>query len=109
MRAGALRHRVSIQKLDGTRDSLGAENQTWINVMTSLPASIEQVDGRELVSADRIQAEATHRIVTRFFTNSVTPKMRIFWPERSRTFDILSIANQDFRNRQFEFVCKERI
>lgn len=91
----ALRKKVSIQRRNATKDTFGQAIQTWSDVLVCR-ASIEPLSGRELVAAQAINAETTHEIVIRYRAG-ITPAMRVLYG--ARAFNILSVLNQQERNR----------
>lgn len=105
MRAGALREQIVIQQYTATRDEFGAEVQTWATFAT-LRASVEPMTGRQLMAAQGIQADVTHRFTTRWITG-VIPKMRISFD--SRMFDILAAINEGERNRMLILMARELV
>ena len=105
MRAGRLRHKVSIQSATEARDAHGGVTRSW-SESASVWASIEPLSGRELSEARQIAAETTHRIRLRYLS-SLAPDQRIV--HDSRTFEIVSIANVEERNREMVVLAKERV
>jgi len=105
MRAGDLRHRITLQQKTETRDSFGAVIETWNDVAT-LYASIEPLRGKEFFDAQQVNAEVTIRIRIRY-RSGVTPNMRVLFG--TRTFDIQSVINVDERNREMILMCREVI
>lgn len=83
MRAGTLRHRVTLQSPTGTRDSYGQRTTTWDDVAT-VWASIEQLDERERFAAAQLQASATHRVRVRYETAlaAINATWRVLFGER---------------------------
>jgi SPP1 family predicted phage head-tail adaptor len=66
MRAGGLRHRVTIQALSLVQDPESGEMITdWVDVWTKVPARFEYLNGRELLAAQAVQSEVTARITIR--------------------------------------------
>lgn len=121
MRAGALRHLVTIQKWDGTPDELGQEDHTqdWVDVVEAW-AAIEPLSGTEKPIAEQEVAQANVRVRTRFLdlgldAVNVRPKMRVTFVDRSqkphltRLYDILAIVNKNMRFRETHFLCKENV
>ena len=105
MRAGRLRHRISIQQKSVTRDSYGAETITWSTVCTVWGA-VEPIRGREFLEQAMNGAELTTRIVIRTQrSESLTPAMRATWG--SHVYDIQSIVNVDERDRETQLLCRE--
>ena len=105
MGSGAYRHRITIQSVTETADSFGAMTETW-GTFAQVWASIEPLSGRELLQAQQIQADVTHRVRFRFLAG-VTAKMRGLYG--TRYFNILSIINTDERDREIVLMCKELV
>lgn len=103
MRAGDLRRRISIQRRNTTQDTFGQAIPTWMDVVVCW-AGIEPLAGRELVTAQAVNAEITHQVVIRYRTG-ITPAMRVLYG--TRFFNILSILNVDERNRQLTLGASE--
>lgn len=77
MRAGRLRHRVTIERRGTTRDDGGQEIETWtvISPEGGLPADIRPLSGRELLLAQQVNAEINTEIELRYF-DGVTARDR---------------------------------
>ena len=114
MRAGALRHKATIQKLDGTLDAAGQENQTWVDVAITW-AAIEPLRGDERFTAQQEVAQVTTRIRMRFIPLRIVPKMRVKFinlaldPDLTELYDILAVINVGQRNRELQLMCKETV
>ena len=104
MRAGLLRHRVTIQE-KGTveRNSYGEEVITWAEVDT-VWGSVEPLLGKEFLAAKREGAEVTTRIRIRY-RSGITPTMRVVWG--SHTYDIESVVEVEGRGRELQLMCRE--
>lgn len=102
MRAGQLRHTVSIQSYDETADELGQPSRTYTEE-TTRRAAIYPMAGRELEYAKKIHEEITHKIVMRFY--DLSPRDRLVFG--SRTFEVMSVINRQERNREIEVMAKE--
>ena len=108
MKAGKLRHRVTIQKLDESQDGTGGirkGSSDWSDFATRW-AAIEPLQGRELFIAQQVSAEVNIRLRLRYLKN-VTPRMRVLFD--GREFDIKSVLNPGERNRELELLCKELV
>ena len=103
MRAGELRHRVTIQQKIVTRDTFGGEVVTWADVAT-VWAAVEPLRGREFLDAKQIQAETAYRVRMRY-RSDVDTDMRIVWD--SRTLEITAVLDVDGRGRELELMCRE--
>lgn len=68
--------------------------------------AIEPLVGRELLAAQQIQADVTHRISMRYLAG-VKPKW--YGVYQGRTFNFLSVRNFEERNIELEILAKEEI
>jgi SPP1 family predicted phage head-tail adaptor len=91
MRAGKLRHRVRIEQEITTRRPSGDELITWSTVAT-VWAEVQPVSGRESALAEqtRLEALVDHKIRVRY-RPGISVQMRVVWPERNRTFNVVSV------------------
>ena len=105
MRAGELRHRVTIQQKSVTRNTFGEEVVTWQDVAT-VWAAIEPLRGREFFESQQVNAEVTTRIRIRY-RPGITPTMRVVFG--NRVFDIQAVINVDERNRELHLMCREEV
>ena len=105
MRAGALRHRITIQQESlGADDGFGNKLTTWTTFLASQPAAIEPLNGRERFAAGQVQSEVTTRITVRRRAG-ISPEMRVLFG--SRVFTITDVLNPDELNVWLELHCKE--
>jgi SPP1 family predicted phage head-tail adaptor len=102
VRAGELRHRVTIQGRTITRNSYGEEKVDWMPVAT-VWAEVTDLSGREYFAAQQVQAEVTTRIRIRY-RPGVAPEMRVV--AGARTFDILAVLDPDGRRRELHLMCR---
>lgn len=79
VRAGRLRHRVTIQKNgQTTRNAYGERAPaTWVDVGRAW-ASVEPQSGREAQDADRTAEHVTHKVVMHH-REGITAAMRVVW------------------------------
>lgn len=104
MRAGRLRHRVTIQEfVKLSEDGIGGSINEWINVAT-VWARVIPLNGRELVIAQQIMPETTHRVEMRY-KGGLNSKMRLL--HRGRVLDNISIKNIDELNKEIHLLCRE--
>lgn len=78
MRAGKLRHRITIQQQAEVQDASGDTSLQWIDFATAVPASWLAGPGREFMAAESIRAEVAGRFETRWI-DGVTAKMRVLF------------------------------
>lgn len=103
MRAGDLRHRVTIQEKQVTKNSYGEEVITWQDVAT-VWAAVEPLRGREFLEAQRAGAEVTTRIRIRH-RDGIRPEMRVV--QGNHTYDIKAVLDVGGRGRELHLMCRE--
>lgn len=105
MRFGRLRHRVTVQERSTTRDSYGAPAHTWTATHASVPAEVTAISGRELLAADAVQGETTHRVRMRY-RDGVTTDNRVLFG--TRVFNIRQVIPDRLENA-LEILCTEGV
>lgn len=92
MKAGKLRHRITIESVSQVQDpDTGDMSDTWAAFASNVPASIRPLSGRELVAADAIQSGSRYEFVIRYGNSvGVTSAMRIALD--SLTYNITEIV-----------------
>jgi SPP1 family predicted phage head-tail adaptor len=106
MRAGGLRHRVTIQHFTSYRDAGGQPIKTWRDTAT-VWAQVTGINGRELVAAGAKMAEVSFRIWIRYRAD-VTSASRIIWQQKGHKAKAFSIvtAIPDAAFTRLELLCK---
>jgi len=102
MRAGNLKHKVTIQTYSETQSSFGEPVKSWVN-LTQAYASITPLSAKEFFKAG-VQAEASHKVEIRYVPG-VTSKMRVLYGVR--VFSIESVLNIREANKSLVLVCSE--
>lgn len=103
MRAGELRHRVTIQQATTTRDGFGAEVEAW-STLATVWAKIETVSGAETIGPEQVAtATLTHQVTVRS-RDDLKPTMQVIW--NARTFTIRAVV-ADNANKQIMLLCDE--
>lgn len=106
MMAGALRHRITIQEDKGaTVNALNERVEGW-TTLTTRYGSVEPLTGRELWTAQQVQADITHKIRMRYYAG-MKPTMRLVF--QGRIFNIGSIRNLEEKREELEIFCKEQV
>lgn len=103
MNPGLFRHRITFQSFNETTNENGFPVQDWTDVKT-VWAMIKTLQGREYYEAAATQNENTVRFVIRY-TTGINPDMRIKY--KDRTFEILSIINDDELKKTLTIIAKE--
>jgi len=120
MRAGLLRHRVTIQTQPTTAvDSYGAPVPTtaWFDNLPDVPAMIQPVAGNEYYLARQAQAAVSHKVTLRYMRladgTRISPKCRVKFrdPEADidRFFEIESVIDPEERHRELRLMCREKV
>lgn len=108
MQAGALRKRVTFQTRSTAQDAAGQQLTTWADVFTA-SASIEPVSARELLAAQAVRSEISHKITLRYRSEFANPQtvaaMRCVY--KGRIFNIGGALNFEERNRTVELLVAE--
>jgi SPP1 family predicted phage head-tail adaptor len=107
MRAGKLRHRLTLQSPTVTRDSYGAETIAWTDERT-VWGSVEPLEGREYLEARATTQTITHQIRIRYQKGkTVHPSWRVSYD--SRTFVIESVMNRMERDMETIIMARENV
>lgn len=95
IKIGALRHRITIQKLNLTRDGQGGQTETWSD-FSIVWADVQPVSANERLYTRQIQYQRSHKVIIRYLedlTKDVTSTFRFLFD--SRTFQIKGIRRLD--------------
>lgn len=104
VRAGDLRHRVTLQKPVYSQDEFGQPENNWEDIVT-VWAKIEDISGREYFIAQQAPtAQVSTRIIVRW-RSGVRPEMRIV--HKDRIFDIKAAFDPESRKRWLHVMCQE--
>ena len=108
MRAGSLRHTISIQEETSTPDSQGGFTLEWndISSMDAVPAAIWPLSAKESLDAMKLELQITHKIRIRY-RSGITTKDRIKFG--TRIFNIVSLINLEERNEQLDMLALESL
>lgn len=106
MKAGDLRHRVTIQQPTLNADGMGGGNYIWSNIATAwanvtttiASGNIESLTGDQLRTIQYFMVKMRYR-------SDITTKMRLL--HYGRVLEILSVVNRDERKREMSLYCKE--
>lgn len=69
-------------------------------------ANVAPATGREYSESQRLRAETTYNVVTRYFSG-ISPDMKILF--ENKIFNIISVLNINERNTQLKIVATERV
>lgn len=107
MRAGRLRHRITIQEKTNTQDpTTGVVSASWSNAYTSVPAEVVPLSGREFLAAQQRQAEVTARITIR---NGLTIDQNMRILHEGKTYDIAAILPDPTFSRHVTIMAAEGV
>jgi SPP1 family predicted phage head-tail adaptor len=106
VRAGLLRHRITIERPTETLTTLGEPVQSWTPVAT-IWVSVEHRDAGERFSDGRIFSERRTRFGGRWLISGVTTPMRVNFG--GRLFDLTSVDDLEERHRELVLWGIERV
>lgn len=105
IRAGKLRHKITIQQPGASRDSCGGPAKSnWTDFKTGVWASVEPLQGKEYHAAVQDRAEVSTRFRIRFIAG-LKPDMRIVYD--GRVFGIVSIIDPNERHVELQIMTTE--
>ena len=105
MRAGALRHRITVQSNTDAYDDYGDLSNSW-DTGSEIWGSVNPISGKEEDLGSELVGVVTHFIKVRYRASiSVSVANRIVFD--SRVFQIESVRNWQERNVFLELLCKE--
>ncbi|KAA0017110.1 phage head closure protein [Salinicola corii] len=106
MRAGRLRHRVTIQRQGEGKDELGQPVEGWEDVAT-VWAEVTGLSGREYIASGGEQSEVSMQVLMRYRTG-IDETMQVIHPPPTGGGEIYEIisALPDARRRQLILMCK---
>lgn len=108
MNAGRLRNRITIRNLIETQSTVtGALVRSWSTVLDGAWASVEPLQGREYFASQQMQSRVTTKVIMRYSTVAITPKMTVH--NGTHVYEIESVINPEMRNRELQLMCFERI
>lgn len=110
MRAGSLRHRVTLRKRAETDDGHGGFADAPTVVARRIPASVEPLLSVVRDRNAQIDPRATHRVVLRYRTGVDSGLEVIYHDQRrgDRTFEIVGKpVDPDERQRELQLHCME--
>jgi SPP1 family predicted phage head-tail adaptor len=107
LRAGEMRHSITIQRYTSTQDSLGALVLTWATLCTAR-AMVEALGGTGRLETIPKQdlATVTYRIRIRFRSDvTPAPKDRVLFG--TKYLNIESVTDPSGRRREYVLMCTE--
>lgn len=108
MRAGRLRHRITLQQQDPDPPAQSADGgriDAWLTAADLVPAEVRQLRGREFEGQGQALAEVTTRIRIRNHPSlAIAPDWRVL--HGSTVYDIVHVIDVDGRGRDLELLCR---
>jgi len=107
MRAGRLRHRITIQRSTPGRGDAGERLDVWIDIAT-VWAAIRTISDEERSDKLSVDITATHVITIRHqhVLDDISPRDRIV--HEGKTYHIIDVVNVGERDRQIDIRCVRR-
>jgi len=105
IRAGELRHKITIQSPAEVSDGRGGVSRTW-DTHAKAYAAIEPLRSEDVFDQQAIATGAQVRIRTRG-VSSVTTTMRVLFG--TRVYEIVGVVDIDERGRELRLNCRENV
>lgn len=106
MLAPRLRHRITIQQPQNTRDAHGGIVPGWAVFADQVPAEVVPLSGREFVAAQAVQAGVTTRITLRDLPG-LTAAMRVL--HDGATYNIKAVLPDPTLRRHISLMCEQGV
>lgn len=106
MRAGKLRHLITIQANTPTQAADGSLVDGWATFGSAedVAADIRTEGGREFWRQRQMNSELTHEVIIRYLSG-VRANMQVVFGDR--TFQIATVIQDEAKQRFTRLVCKE--
>lgn len=105
--AGMLREPVTFERRTRTANGAGGYTEAWATISGAPErAMVKSVSGGERYASDRMEATATHRVVTRYFSGIKESDRVVI---RGREHNIRYIVNVDFADRWLEITTAQGV
>ena len=82
MNAGDLRDKITVRKKTSTQNARGGQDVVWSDVVSTLPAKVRSLNGRESLMATVLEGIAHYEIVVRY-RSDLDSSQQILWTTNS--------------------------
>lgn len=106
MRAGQLRHLVSVQRTTESRSASGAVTNSWATLYSNVHARVNELSGLELIRAQRFDADVLYEVSMRYVAD-LRPKDRVIYG--NDTLEIAAAINPDATRRETKLYCRKAV
>jgi len=103
MRAGRLRHRVTVQTPTGSASAFGEITNAWSDVAT-VWAAVEPTNSTERMENEQAKTFTSHRVLMRHRSDVSTTERVKFG---SRYLHVNSVINPNEQDQMLELLCTE--
>lgn len=106
MRAGILRHRVTIEAKTHVTDDWGEPHEEWSALVANLPAEVRDIRGREYWHSGQPApvGEVTIRVRIRY-RGDLDRQIRVV--HAGRVYAVEAVLDPDGRRTELHIMCKE--
>lgn len=108
IRAGALRHRVELQKNVTSENEFGEEEENWVVIDTVWAGIEEQETGEMDRETDQTRVQETDTEITIRYQEDVNETMRVVDTDSGNEYDIQAVANQEMKDHELKLLCRKR-
>lgn len=105
--AAKLRHRINVQSRTASQDATTGETTfTWSNTLTSEPAEVVPLSGRELIQSGATQAQVDTRMTIRW-RSGIEPTMRVVFD--GNNYQITAVLPDPTSRRWLTLMCQRGV
>lgn len=112
MRAGELRHRLTVQEQSDRSDGHDGYDETWTTARARIPGLVVPLAGRELERARQIDPRAAHEVRVRYWRGhhqTRIPGLQFVWHDgtENRTLTPIEPFREIEPRQMLAVTCKE--
>lgn len=110
MRAGKLRHRITIERRADAMDGFGEGQPTWTAILSRYPARVRDDSQREFTAGLQVQAEKTIHVEIRDPRIPISTKDRVTFAHPvngASVYDIRAVLSGENSGRDLTLMCSE--
>lgn len=104
VRAGTLRHRVTIQSVGTAQDDAGQPTEVWSDVAT-VWGRVRDIRGHDFIEAQQAPGGEITTEVTIRYRDDITRQHRLI--AIGRTLEIRAVIEPTGRGEEFRLMCRE--
>lgn len=101
--SGQMNRRMTFQSRSTSKDTFGQQFTPWADVFTAW-VQIEPLQGRELINAQAVNVETTHRVTLRYRAGVSSALRGVY---QGRVFNVLNVIDPETAHIALQLLCSE--